>query len=465
MDKTELAQYVEKLKLGDIGAFEVIYNETNNQVYNLLYSYTKNEHTSFDLMQETYITVNSKIVTLNDPYAIKSWINRIAINKANKFFQKNKREILLTEEGEGLFENQLEEDQEFLPQEVLESKDKQRIIKDIVDNLPLGQKTAVYLYYFDELSLSEVAEDMRCSEGTVKSRLNYARKKIKAEVDTWEKKGTKLYGTGVPVLLLLLKEQLGIQQIDLTKADILLRNISKSISGGSVITTLHQIASANDKLSNTVDGAAKVTKRILGIKSAVAGGAATIAIAGLVFINKPAPVAAPPEPEIKKVNTYIAYSELGMDNGISELDVLGDDIVVANDLTKDQCVEIVKKDAVTDGKTEVEVKGANGKENTIDVEIKDNEINTDYESAEDLFRPYKDFTDGTIASVSDYDENIVQVTNEPDQKHLKVKALKEGSTTVKIIDDKGLAGELDLVVKTDKGNNCYISDNTSKLCK
>lgn len=176
-------------------------------------------------------------------------------------------------------------------------------------------------------------------------------------------------------------------------------------------------------------------------------------------------MAAPPEPEIKKVNTYIAYSELGMDNGISELDVLGDDIVVANDLTKDQCVEIVKKDAVTDGKTEVEVKGANGKENTIDVEIKDNEINTDYESAEDLFRPYKDFTDGTIASVSDYDENIVQVTNEPDQKHLKVKALKEGSTTVKIIDDKGLAGELDLVVKTDKGNNCYISDNTSKLCK
>lgn len=88
MDKGELAKYVEKLQSGDISAFEVIYNETNNQVYNLLYSYTKNEETSFDLMQETYLTVNSKIGTIREPCYVKTWINRIAINKANKFFKR-----------------------------------------------------------------------------------------------------------------------------------------------------------------------------------------------------------------------------------------------------------------------------------------------------------------------------------------------------------------------------------------
>ena len=272
MDKKELAEYVEKLKLGDISAFEVIYNETNNQVYNLLYSYTKNEATSFDLMQETYLTVNSKIGTIKDPYAVKSWINRIAINKANRFFEKNKKEILLSEEGQALFETQLEEDEEFLPQEILDSKEKQKIIKDIIDNLPIEQKTAVYLYYFDELSLSEVAEDMECSEGTVKSRLNYARKKIKAEVDTWEKKGTKLYGTGVPVLLLLLEKQLGIENISLDKANIWLKDMITNIGGGnSVINTIPQIVNGNEQLSNTIGVATKATKKVLGIKLVVAG--------------------------------------------------------------------------------------------------------------------------------------------------------------------------------------------------
>ena len=204
MDNKELGEYVEKLQEGDSSAFNVIYDQTKDNVYGLLCSYTKNMDQSNDLMQETYITVNEKIGTLKDKNSLKSWINRIAINKANRYFEKNKREVLLSEEGQVLFEAQLEKDEEFLPQELLDSMEKRKIIKDIIDNLPVEQKTAIYLYYFDEMSLAEVAEDMQCSEGTVKSRLNYARKKIKDEVDTWEKKGTKLYSTGIPVLLLLL---------------------------------------------------------------------------------------------------------------------------------------------------------------------------------------------------------------------------------------------------------------------
>lgn len=88
-------------------------------------------------------TVNKKIDTLKEKKSFKSWINRIAINKANRYFEKNKKEVLLSEDGQGLFETQLEKDEEFLPQELLDSKEKQRIIKDIIDNLPLEQKTAV----------------------------------------------------------------------------------------------------------------------------------------------------------------------------------------------------------------------------------------------------------------------------------------------------------------------------------
>ena len=475
MDKKELAHYVQKLQSGDISAFEVIYNETNNQVYNLLYSYTKNEYTSLDLMQETYLTVNSKIETLKDSSAIKSWINRIAINKANTFLVKNKREILLSEEGKDLFENQLEIDEEFLPQEILDSKEKQKIIKDIVDSLPMEQKTAVYLYYFDELSLGEVAKDMECSEGTVKSRLNYARKKIKVEVDTWEKKGTKLYGTGVPVLLLLLRNQLGIQQIDLKKTDVLLRNMIKNIGEGSVLNTLHQISNSSDKVSNATDCAVKTSKKLLGIKAAISGGIIVAVIAGAVLVSRPSPVIepvttqVPSKPvEIKKSITYLSYSELFMDSGISTIDVSGDEIMDVNNLINDKCIEILPKDEVDNGKAKIELKSVDGRENTINVGIDHSETEIGYGGPSDgdgRFYAYKQFTNNTIASISDYDQSIAQITNDSVKKAIKIMPLKEGSIKIKIIDDKGLVGELEFEINGDKITGYRVSEKRSSRCK
>lgn len=468
MDRNELVKYVEKLQLGDISAFEVIYNETNNQVYNLLYSYTKNQETSFDLMQETYLTVNSKIGTLKDPYAVKSWINRIAINKANRFFEKNKKEILLSEEGQDLFETQFEEDEEFLPQEILDSKEKQRIIKDIIDNLPIEQKTAVYLYYFDELSLAEVAEDMGCSEGTVKSRLNYARKKIKAEVDTWEKKGTKLYGTGVPVLVLLLQNQLGIEQISLDKANILLKSIINGIGGSGVIGSIHQITNAG--LSNKISGTAKVTKKVFGIKSAIAGVSATVAIAGLIYANNK------PEPIDKREHFYITYSELKMEDGISSLDIINGDIAIANNLPDYRCVEIIRTDydqiesqdikvIAGTGKEDIKVTDVNGKQGVIEIEKLDECISIYTQSKErDKFIASKVFTDGTITKISGYDENIVQIINEPDKKLIEINLLKKGNTTAEIIDDNGLKGQLNLEIM-DIGNGKLDVHRRIKKCK
>ncbi|MBN7575357.1 hypothetical protein C1H57_09245 [Clostridium sp. 2-1] len=469
MNNNELAHYAEKLREGDISAFEIIYNETNKQVYNLLYSYTKNEHTSFDLMQETYLTVNSKIGTIKDPYAIKSWINRIAINKANRYFEKNKKEILLSEEGKDLFETQFEEDEEFLPQEILDSKEKQKIIKDIIDNLPIEQKTAVYLYYFDELSLSEVAEDMECSEGTVKSRLNYARKKIKAEVDTWEKKGTKLYGTGVPVLLLLLQNQLGIEQISLDKANILLKDIVNGISGSSVIGTVHQISNAS--LSSKISGTAKVTKKVFGIKSAIAGVSATVAIAGVIYANTK------PEPIDKREHFYITYSELKMEDGVSSVDILDGDIAIANNLPDYSCVEIIRTDYdetegedikanVGNGQEDIKITDVNGKQGNIKLEKMDECLSIHTESKEgDKFIASKVFTDGTIAKVSGYDENIVGIINEPDKKQIEINPLKEGNTTVEIIDNSGLKGELNLEITTIGNNGKLYVHRRIKKCK
>ena len=104
------------------------------------------------------------------------------------------------------------------------------------------------------MSLSEVAEEMECSEGTIKSRLNYARKKIKVEVDSWEKKGTKLYAGGVPLILLILQSQIKeANAMDLDKSKYILKEITDNIHSTSNISTMKNIhKSFNYKIISSI---------------------------------------------------------------------------------------------------------------------------------------------------------------------------------------------------------------------
>ena len=106
MDNAELAVFVKRFITGETECFDDIYNETYKQVYNVIFSYVKDQQISYDLMQDTYLIVINKIKTLKDENAAKTWINRVAINNAYQYLRKkSKQEILITDEDEkGLFE-------------------------------------------------------------------------------------------------------------------------------------------------------------------------------------------------------------------------------------------------------------------------------------------------------------------------------------------------------------------------
>ena len=188
-----ISHLVEKIKKGDNKSFEKLYKLTEREVWFTCISFLKNETTAQDIMQETYITAFLKIQSLEKSSQIRSWLNRIAVNKCKNYL-KGKGEIQLDDE---IFE-------------YISDKAKREIILSIMQEvLSDVQYQTVIMHYFNEMTVDEIAEVFECSRGTVLSRLNYSRAKMKTAIEDYENKsGDKLHGVVVvPFFTTIFKEE------------------------------------------------------------------------------------------------------------------------------------------------------------------------------------------------------------------------------------------------------------------
>lgn len=202
-----ISHLVEKIKKGDNKSFEKLYKLTEHEVWFTCISFLKNETTAQDIMQETYITAFLKIQSLEKSSQIRSWLNRIAVNKCKNYL-KGKGEIQLDDE---IFENQTIVDERIsIPEEYISDKAKREIILSIMQEvLSDVQYQTVIMHYFNEMTVDEIAEVFECSRGTVLSRLNYSRAKMKTAIEDYENKsGDKLHGVVfVPFFTTIFREQ------------------------------------------------------------------------------------------------------------------------------------------------------------------------------------------------------------------------------------------------------------------
>ena len=201
-----ISHLVEKIKKGDNKSFEKLYELTEREVWFTCISFLKNETTAQDIMQETYITAFLKIQSLEKSSQIRSWLNRIAVNKCKNYL-KGKGEIQLDDE---IFENQAIVDERIsIPEEYISDKAKREIILSIMQEvLSDVQYQTVIMHYFNEMTVDEIAEVFECSRGTVLSRLNYSRAKMKTAIEDYENKsGDKLHGVVVPFFTTIFKEE------------------------------------------------------------------------------------------------------------------------------------------------------------------------------------------------------------------------------------------------------------------
>ena len=201
--KSELNELVNLAKEGNHDAFGKLVKLSERSVFYNCLKLTNSEQDSKDLSQEIFFKAFSKIKDLKNNEAYFSWIKTITVNTCKNFLTRNHKDILVDENEDGsiLFENIEDLDNSVVPDQVVNDKATREIIMGIIAKLPAAQRVCVVMYYYDEMSIKQIAESLEISENTVKSRLSYARNTIEKAVTDYEKEGLKLYGVS-PMLLL-----------------------------------------------------------------------------------------------------------------------------------------------------------------------------------------------------------------------------------------------------------------------
>ena len=201
-----IKELVSSAKSGNKKSFDKLYELTHNDVWYNCLSLLKDEENAKDIMQETYITAFLKLDTLKDEEKFCGWVTTIAVNLCKKKL-KGKVEYQIDDE---VLITEAETDELMLPEEYITKTEKRKVLLQIMeDTLSFNQYQTVLMFYFDEMSIAEIAQALEISEGTVKSRLNSSRAKMKTAIEDYEKKsGDKLHGVVVvPFFTTIFKEE------------------------------------------------------------------------------------------------------------------------------------------------------------------------------------------------------------------------------------------------------------------
>ena len=184
---------------------EQIYNEAYKAVYWTAMALLKNEADAEDIVQDTFVSLIESYDSIEDKSKVVAWLKKNAANKCLNRLTRTKTDNV----EDGFFETIEAVPEDFLPDSIAESEETRRIIMNIIDNVLSDDiRRTLVLFYFDDMSTKEIAEVLGIPQGTVLWRLNFAKKRIKKEVEKYEEENnTKLYGMAIPFLSLLFMKE------------------------------------------------------------------------------------------------------------------------------------------------------------------------------------------------------------------------------------------------------------------
>jgi len=178
-DKFIDAKLIMAYKEGDQEALTALVKRWHLEFCTKAYWIVKNQDVSKDIAQDTWQTIITKLDSLEDPYKFRGWALRIVCNKAFDMLRSQQRKWVEVAK--------ISVEQDDAHETPNEQSHLKTVLAKAILNLPYEQKSVVQLFYLEAYSLKEIGNILQISEGTVKSRLFYAREKLKLIVKNSKK--------------------------------------------------------------------------------------------------------------------------------------------------------------------------------------------------------------------------------------------------------------------------------------
>ena len=244
-----------------------------------------------DVLHDSYVKAFERLSSLQDANSFPGWLSTIVANTARNAlrdrhtvnFSDMQRE---DQDGEAFEYSIADENMTAQPEMACTTKETQEMVQELIGSLSDEQRMCVLMFHIEGYSIKDIATVLGCSENTVKSRLNYGRKNIKAKAEELQKKGYKLYSyTPMALLTYLLMAERGTMLVAGTFDKLAgvgsVVGAGASGAAGSAVGTgaaaggkTAAATAAKQTFLKTVAG--KITMAAAGV--AVAGGAAGVAI-------------------------------------------------------------------------------------------------------------------------------------------------------------------------------------------
>ena len=169
---------IEKCKTGDFSSFRALVSRYQNRIFSVCYGLVRSRDDAADLFQEVCLRIYKSIGKVKSEAGLYVWIYRITVNVCFDWLRKKKRMRKKVDK----FKAQDTVSDFFVetntPVSIALQLELKEQINKVIAALPDAQRAVIVLREFEGLSYQEIARILKCSEGTVMSRLFYARKKM-----------------------------------------------------------------------------------------------------------------------------------------------------------------------------------------------------------------------------------------------------------------------------------------------
>ncbi len=167
-----------RIRAGDLRAFEELYNKYWRPIYHTALAITHDRQAAEEILQDCFVRAYRHLDTIDPRLPLAPWLHRIAVNLSYNYATRRKSWLVSLEE---VLEH-LTAGPRHQPEYVVERSETRQAVLAAIDALGVKHRAVIVLYFLQEFSLSEIAYILGCPEGTVKSRLHYACRKLRQEL-------------------------------------------------------------------------------------------------------------------------------------------------------------------------------------------------------------------------------------------------------------------------------------------